>query len=96
MIVFGLEETGMSTIEVPRHVYWSCRGRVLVDASDPVQRNWMLEQVLSNGTMADIQALDLSEIENALPDLRLPRFVRALWRDYFDSRDPESLSQEST
>ena len=86
----------MKTIDVPRHIYWSCRERASVDAGDPAQKNWLLGQILAHGTMSDIQALDLAQVERALPSLNLPRYVRALWRDYFERRHSNPVSQENT
>ena len=86
----------MSTIDVPRHIYWSCREKVSVDTNDPAQKNWLLEQVLAHGTMSDIQALDLTDVENALPNLNLPRHVQALWRDYFEWQHSNPVSQKNS
>ena len=82
----------MSTVTVPRHIYWSCRERASVDGTVPSERNWLLEQVLTHGTMSEIQALDLGEVEAALPKLNLSRHVRALWGDYFDRQRSNPIS----
>ena len=82
----------MTTVRVPKHIYWSCRETVSVNRDDPAERKWLLEQVLVHGTMADIRGLNVSEIEEALPRLHLPRHVRALWSDYFECRDSNDVS----
>jgi len=82
----------MSTVSVPRHIYWSCRDRVSVDTAVPGERKWLLERILTHGTMADVRALDLAEVEEALPTLNLPRHVRSLWRSYFDRRHSNPVS----
>ena len=82
----------MSAVSVPRHIYWSSRDRVSLETDRPEERQWLLERILTNGTMADIRALDLSEVEAALPTLNLPRHVRALWSAYFDWRHSDSVS----
>ena len=89
-------DAGTVIMKVPRRIYWSCRENVSVDLTDPRQRAWWLSQVLSHGTMADIRTLDLDEVRKALPDLNLPRHVRALWRDYFERQDSVPVSQEGS
>ena len=84
----------MSAVSVPRHIYWSCRERASVDGTVPSERNWLLEQTLAQGTMSDIRALDLAEVEAALPTLNLPRHVRALWRSYFERQHVLAPSEE--
>ena len=64
--------------------------------SDPSQKKWFLEQTLAHGTMADIRALNLVDVEETLPCLHLPRHVRALWRDYFDRRNTNAVSPEGS
>ncbi len=86
----------MSAITVPKHIYWSCREPPSVDLSDPAQKKWFLEQALAHGTMADIRALNLDDVKQALPGLRLPRHVKALWRDYFGRRDTDAISPEDS
>ena len=86
----------MSTITVPRHIYWSCREQPSVELDDPRQMNWLLVQTLVDGTMSDIRALDLEDVKRALPALRLPQHVSALWRDYFARSDPHAVPQEDS
>lgn len=81
-------------MKVPKHIFWSCAGKASIDLADPQQKNWWMSKVLTHGTMADIRALDLNEIGEVLSSLNLPRHVRRLWRDYFDWRDSQSVSQE--
>mgnify|MGYP006290992095 CR=1 FL=1 len=76
------------------HIYWSCRERQSVDLDDPAQRNWVLSQTLVHGTMSDIRALDLTVVRQALPSLRLPRHVKALWSDYFARSGSHTVSPE--
>jgi hypothetical protein len=82
----------MSRVNVPKHLYWSCRESATVDAENPSERGWLLERTLRNGTMADIRKLDMDEIEEALPSLRLPRHVQALWRDFFGRKHSVPIS----
>ena len=51
--------------------------------SDPQERRWYIEQVLSHGLAEDIAELDWDEIKTLLPDLNLPEDVLRLWRAYF-------------
>jgi len=83
----------MTTNSLPRHIYWSCREKASVDENDTNQKKWLLEQTLVQGTMTDIRRLDLSAVEDALPSLRLPRHVMALWKDYFERRHSHAVSQ---
>jgi len=86
----------MNTVALPKHIYWSCRERPSVDFDDPEQKNWFLTQTLQHGTISDIQALDLAEVRQALPSLRIPRHVRALWRDYFARSDSNAVSSQDS
>ncbi|MBM4143830.1 MAG: hypothetical protein FJ225_09610 [Lentisphaerae bacterium] len=83
----------MTTGSLPRHIYWSRWEKASAEENAPDQKRWFLEQTLSHGTMADIRRLDLAAIEEALPNLRLPRHVMALWRDYFERRHSHAVSQ---
>jgi len=80
----------MSMITVPKYVYWSKRGPTDIDPADPAQKKWWIRQVLVNGTMADVRKLDLGEVEDHLPALRLPPAVESLWRDFFARRGRRS------
>ena len=73
----------MKTIRLPKHIYWSAEGAAEVDLDDPAQKRWWIRQVLTNGTIRDIRALDLRDIEDCLFHAHLPRPVRTLWSDYF-------------
>ena len=63
-----------------RHIVWS-KGEL--DLSDPWQRRWYIQQVLTRGRAEDVAELDWEEIRELLPKLELPREVRKLWEDYF-------------
>jgi hypothetical protein len=81
-------------MKVPKHIFWSCAGNTTVDLADPQQKKWWLSKVLTHGTITDVRALDLDEISEVLSSINLPRHVHHLWRDYFDWRDSQSISQE--
>ncbi len=80
-----MDDSGVK--QVSKHIYWSTEGTVSVDLSDPVQKRWWIKEVLMNGTMEDIRQLNWNDIRDALPHIYLPRPVRALWTDYFASRN---------
>ena len=69
-----------TSFKPPLHVVWSTRR---IDASDPWQRRWYTEQVVTHGRAEDIRQLDWDEVQRLLPSLRLPPHVRALWESYF-------------
>ena len=77
--------------KVPRHLYWSTRELETVDLDDPKQKRWWVQQVLTHGTKKDVCELDLQDIKRYLPELHLPKAVRALWSDYLASRNPQRL-----
>ncbi len=64
------------TVEPKRYIVWSKRE---LDLSDPWQRRWCLQQVLTRGRAEDVSALDWDEVRKALPELALPPEVRRLW-----------------
>ena len=66
--------------EVKNRIVWSKRE---IDLSDPWQRRWWINQVLTHGRAEDVAALDWDEIRRLLPDLNLPPLIRSLWEDYF-------------
>jgi hypothetical protein len=73
-------------MKIPRHIVWSTDKAEDIDLSDPQNRRWWIKQVLMNGRMEDILALDLDEVEKILPELYLPRPIKKLWSDYFAKR----------
>lgn len=73
---------------VDKHIYWSTDRSIEVDLDDPDQKKWWIKQVLSNGTMADVRELDLQDIAACIDQIHLPKPIRALWKYYFDTRDP--------
>jgi len=64
-----------------RSIVWSFDHPI--DMADPVQRQWYIKQVLLYGRREDLVQLDWNEIKRVLPDLLLPKVIRALWEDYF-------------
>lgn len=73
----------MTMISPPVYIVWSTDQ---VDLSDPFQRRWYIQQVLTHGRMEDIHTLDLDEIESILDELMLPDDVRSLWQKFLESR----------
>jgi len=67
-------------VKVPRHIVWSKRE---LDLSDPWQRRWYIQQVLTHGRAEDVAGLDWEEVHRLLPELDLPSEVRRLWEEYF-------------
>jgi hypothetical protein len=57
-----------------------------IDLSDPFQRRWYIQQVLTHGRMEDVRALDLDEIESVLDELIMPEDVRSLWQHFLEFR----------
>jgi hypothetical protein len=64
-----------------RYIVWSKND---IDLTDPWQRKWYIQQVLTHGRAEDVAELDWEEIERLLPELNLPKEVRSLWEDYFN------------
>jgi hypothetical protein len=65
-----------------RYIVWS---KERVDLSNPFQKKWYVQQVLTHGRAEDVAALDWNELESLLPGIQLPPRVRRLWEDYFAS-----------
>ncbi len=63
-----------------RYLVWS---KNEIDLSDPFQRLWYLQQVLTRGRAEDIAQLDWEEIRSLLPRLNLPPDIHRLWENYF-------------
>jgi hypothetical protein len=66
----------MTIVRPPIHLVWSTDQ---VDLSDPFQRRWYIQQVLTHGRAEDLRTLDREEIFSLLDDLILPDDVRSLW-----------------
>ncbi len=64
-----------------RYIVWQTNRDI--DMSDPQQRQWYIEQVLSHGLTEDIVELNWDEIKKMLPELNLPDDISRLWRAYF-------------
>lgn len=65
-----------------RHLYWS-GGKQSVDLSDPEEEAWWITTVLREGREQDIRELPLGRVEEMLPRLPLPRFLKEMWATYF-------------
>ncbi len=65
----------MTTLRPPTYIVWSTDQ---VDLSDPFQRRWYLQQVLTHGRAEDIRTLDLDEIAAELDEMILPDVVVTL------------------
>jgi len=76
----------MTTLRPPNYIVWSTDQ---VDLSDPFQRRWYIQQVLTHGRAEDIRSLDLNEIAAVLDELILPEDVRSLWQSFFKTRHVE-------
>jgi hypothetical protein len=76
-----LSPPAISPLSPKRYIVWQTRKDI--DMSDPQERRWYIEQVLSHGLAEDIAELDWDEIKTLLPDLNLPEDVLRLWRAYF-------------
>jgi hypothetical protein len=70
-------------IKPKRYIVWSKRE---IDLSDPWQRKWYVQQVLTHGLLEDVRELDFDEVRRLLPELSLPDDVRRLWEDYFEDK----------
>jgi hypothetical protein len=66
----------MAVITPPTHIVWSTDR---VDLSDPFQRRWYIQQVLTHGRMEDVRRLEMNEVLSILDELILPDDVRSLW-----------------
>jgi hypothetical protein len=73
----------MALLHPPTYIVWSTDQ---VDLSDPFQRRWYMQQVLTHGRMEDISTLDLKEVADALDSLSLSEDVRSLWQRFLEFR----------
>jgi hypothetical protein len=69
----------MSTFHPPTYIVWSTDH---IDLSDPFQRRWYIQQVLTHGRAEDIRTLNPDEII-------LPEDVRSLWQRFLEARHAE-------
>jgi hypothetical protein len=74
----------MQVIRPPKYIVWSTDQ---VDLSDPFQKRWYIQQVLTHGRMEDIRALKLEDIAAVLDEIVLPEEVRSLWENYLEWRN---------
>ncbi len=70
----------------PFHLFWYLARPDEVDLSDPGTRAWYIAAILREGRAEDVQQLDLREVEDLLPQLRLPERVRRLWEWFLAER----------
>ncbi len=73
----------MTALRPPIHVVWSTDQ---IDLSDPFQRRWYIQQVLTHGRAEDIRTLNLDEVAAVLDEMILPEDVRSLWRRFLETR----------
>jgi hypothetical protein len=76
----------MTRLRPPTYIVWSTDE---IDLSDPFQRRWYIQQVLTHGRAEDIRALDLDEIAAVLDEILLPQDVRSLWQRFLEVRNAE-------
>lgn len=76
----------MTNLRPPTYIVWSTDH---IDLSDPFQRRWYIQQVLTHGQAEDIRALKLDEIVAVLDEIILPEDVRSLWQRFLESRHVE-------
>ena len=73
----------MTTLHPPAYIVWSTDQ---VDLSDPFQRCWYIQQVLTQGRLEDIRTLNLDEVAAVLDEIILPEDVRSLWQRFLEMR----------
>lgn len=71
----------MTFLRPPAHIVWSTDQ---IDLSDPFQRRWYIQQVLTYGRAEDLHALKLDEIASVLDEILLPEDVRSLWQRFLE------------
>jgi hypothetical protein len=82
-VIIFIGEYPMTVIRPPTYIVWSTDH---VDLSDPFQRRWYIQQVLTHGREEDIKTLDIEEIERIFDELILPPDVHSLWKMYLEYR----------
>jgi len=73
----------MNSLHPPAYIVWSTDQ---IDLSDPFQRRWYIQQVLTHGRAEDVRTLNLDEIRSVLDEIILPEDVRSLWQHFLESR----------
>lgn len=73
----------MTTFRPPTYIVWSTDQ---IDLSDPFQRRWYIQQVLTHGRAEDIRTLKLEDIAAVLDEIVLPEDVRDLWEHFLETR----------
>ena len=76
----------MIPLHPPTYIVWSTDQ---VDMSDPFQRRWYIQQVLTHGRAEDVRTLNLDEIAAVLDEIILPEDVRSLWQRFLETRHVE-------
>ncbi len=76
----------MNSLHPPAYIVWSTDQ---IDLSDPFQRRWYIQQVLTHGRAEDIRTLDPEEIAALLDEIVLPEDVRSLWERFLEKRRAE-------
>ena len=71
----------MTTLRPPAYIVWSTDQ---IDLSDPFQRRWYIQQVLTHGRAEDLRTLKLEEIAAELNKIILPEGVRSLWERFLE------------
>jgi len=74
----------VAIVRPPVYIVWSTDK---IDLSDPFQRRWYIQQVLTHGRLEDVRTLDVDEVSDLLDDLILPDDVRSLWKTYLGWRN---------
>ncbi len=73
-------------VHLPAHVRWSGPERTY-DLSNPAHRRLVYEQVLAEGTVADVERfVGLDDLLALWGDLVLPAHVRDVWDSWFLDR----------
>jgi len=71
----------MNSLRPPAYIVWSTDQ---IDLSDPFQRRWYIQQVLTQGRAEDLHTLELEEIAAVLDEILLPEDVRSLWQRFLE------------
>jgi hypothetical protein len=71
----------MAVVRLPNHIVWSTDQ---IDLSDPFQKRWYIQQVLTHGKAEDLRTLDLEEVRRVFDQITLPMDVRNLWQNFLE------------
>jgi hypothetical protein len=71
----------MGVIRPPSYIVWSTDQ---INLSDPFQRRWYIQQVLTHGRAEDVRALDMDEVARVFDEITLPPDVHDLWQHYLE------------